>query len=147
MSEGVARASSLSGMSGMSVTTPVSWLILGSGSCSAWVIIVNGTAGLYYISQACASQTSVYKEEISNTFSPAWMGLNKGSLMTCQPVCIVDPGIASIMSVYLPPRATLWDDKQKYYTLKDEAHDTMTESMLRFKKPRKTRSYTITSAL
>jgi hypothetical protein len=45
----------------------------------------------------------------------------------CQPVYVVDPEIASIISIYSPPGAALWDDEQKYYVLKDEAHDTMTE--------------------
>jgi len=100
--------------------------------CSAWVVIVDGeAAGLYYISQVHASRTSVYKtieEEISNTSSPARIGSNKSSPTTCQPVYIVDPEIASIMSVYSPPGAALWDDERKYYALKDEAQDTMTEN-------------------
>jgi hypothetical protein len=61
------------------------------------------------------------EEEISNTSSPARMGSN------CQPVYVADPKIASIISIYSPPGAALWDDERKYYTLKDEAQDTMTE--------------------
>jgi hypothetical protein len=62
------------------------------------------------------------------------LGSKKSSPTTCQPVYVVDPETASIMSIDSSLGAMLWDDERgitalrKYYALKDEAQDTVTES-------------------
>jgi serine/arginine repetitive matrix protein 2 len=84
------------------------------------------------ISQARASRSSVY-ETIEEENSPARSLASKMSSMTaCQPIFIVDPETASIDS--LSPGSSIWDDERgimalrKYYALRDEAQDMVTES-------------------
>jgi hypothetical protein len=88
------------------------------------------------ISQARASRSSVYQtieEEMSIASSPTRSFLSKQSSTTaCQPIFIVDPETASMDNLF--PRAPIWDDEQgivalrRYYALRDEAQDTVTES-------------------
>lgn len=86
------------------------------------------------ISQARASRSSVYEtipEEMSNA-SPARSFASKMGSSTGQPVFIVDPETASIDT--LNPGSSVWDEERgivalrKYYALRDEAQDTVTES-------------------
>ena len=88
------------------------------------------------ISQARASRSSVYEtieEEMSIASSPARSLLSKkGSTTACQPIFIVDPEMTSMNN--LTPSASIWDDEQgivalrRYYALREEAQDTVTES-------------------
>ena len=87
------------------------------------------------ISQARASRSSVYEtieEERTAASSPARTLLSKTSTIECQPIFIVDPETASIDS--LPRESSIWDDERgivalrRYYALRDEAQDTVTES-------------------
>ncbi|KAF8878425.1 hypothetical protein BD779DRAFT_1663807 [Infundibulicybe gibba] len=81
-------------------------------------------------SQARASRTSVYEtieEEMSNPSSPARSFLAKASPTMTQPVYIVEPETDMTHN-------SIWDDERgvvalrKYYALRDEAQDTVTES-------------------
>lgn len=86
-------------------------------------------------SQARASRSSVYEtihEEMSNPSSPNTSPASKKSSPTvCQPIFIVEPDTASMDS---HPGQSIWDDERgivalrKYYALRDEAQDTVTES-------------------
>jgi serine/arginine repetitive matrix protein 2 len=88
------------------------------------------------ISQARASRSSVYEtieEEMSIGSSPAQSLTSTNSTpTTCQPIFIVDSDAASIDT--LSPESSIWDDERgivalrKYYALREEAQDTVTES-------------------
>jgi serine/arginine repetitive matrix protein 2 len=88
------------------------------------------------ISQARAIRSSVYEtieEEMSIGSSPTQSLTPTDSTPTTgQPIFIVDSDAASIDT--LSPETSIWDDEQgivalrKYYALRDEAQDTVTES-------------------
>ena len=77
-------------------------------------------------------QSTTIEEERSAASSPARTLLSKKSTTECQPIFIVDPEMASIDS--LSPEPSIWDDERgvvalrRYYALRDEAQDTITES-------------------
>jgi serine/arginine repetitive matrix protein 2 len=73
---------------------------------------------------------------MSNPSSPnPAFGSKKSSPTACQPIFIVEPDTASMDS---PPGQSIWDDERgivalrKYYALRDEAQDTVTESKLQW---------------
>jgi serine/arginine repetitive matrix protein 2 len=87
------------------------------------------------ISQAQASRASVYEtieEEMSNASSPTRsVSTKKSSPTVCQPVFVVEHEMASVNSASVN---SVWDDERgivalrRYYALRDEAQDTVTES-------------------
>ncbi|KAF9457373.1 hypothetical protein BDZ94DRAFT_1175700 [Collybia nuda] len=88
-------------------------------------------------SQARASRSSVYETIQEEMSSPDPSPMSKKSSPTvCQPIFIVEPDTASMDS---PPGQSIWDDERgivalrKYYALRDEAQDTVTET---FQPPR-----------
>lgn len=87
-------------------------------------------------SQARASRSSVYEtihEEMSSSPSSPNQSIasKKSSPTVCQPIFIVEPDTASLD---LSPEQSIWDDERgivalrKYYALRNEAQDTVTES-------------------
>lgn len=87
-------------------------------------------------SQARASRSSVYETIQEERPSPGAQSKNsKTSSPTIQlPVLIADPSRSSIGSINSIHGSSLWEDEQgvmalrRYYALRDEAQDTVTES-------------------